>query len=145
MEGAHIIDESDGGSDDAENGIPVCFDCHQKIAAYNDAHPRGNKFRPHKLKARRNRIYLLVETGTIYAQVVAERARSYGRNNDIPDFPEEPKPPALSAEAKRFLKVLLTPEDTISGVGRKLALLNEHDRAYILVLLCHKMSTRLNL
>src|SRR5262249_43766458 len=33
IEAAHIIDEAAGGSNDEENGIPVCFDCHQEIVA----------------------------------------------------------------------------------------------------------------
>jgi len=42
-EAAHIIDEAKGGPDDADNGIPVCFDCHQEIGAYNDLHPKGKQ------------------------------------------------------------------------------------------------------
>ena len=76
IEAAHIIDESEGGSADASNGIPVCFDCHQEFPAYNDKHPKGNKFRPKELIARRDRVYQLVETGAIYAQLIAERSRS---------------------------------------------------------------------
>jgi site-specific DNA recombinase len=60
IEAAHIIDESEGGSADASNGIPVCFDCHQEFPAYSDKHPKGNKFRPKELIARRDRVYQLV-------------------------------------------------------------------------------------
>ncbi len=63
IEAAHIIDESAGGSNDEDNGIPLCFDCHQEIGSYNDKHPKGNKFRPEELRARRNRVYKLVAEG----------------------------------------------------------------------------------
>lgn len=42
---------ADGGPDDIENAIPVCFDCHAEIHSYNDRHPRGRKFRPEELRA----------------------------------------------------------------------------------------------
>lgn len=54
------MDESRGGSDDADNGIPVCLDCHQEMGAYHDDHPKGNKFRADELKARRDHLYHLV-------------------------------------------------------------------------------------
>ena len=65
MEAAHIIDEAAGGSNDEDNGIPLCFDCHQEIGSYNDKHPKGNKIRPDELRARRDRFYELVEKGQI--------------------------------------------------------------------------------
>jgi hypothetical protein len=63
MEAAHIIDESAGGSNDGENGIPLCFDCHQEIGSYNEKHPKGNKIRPDELRARRDYLYKLMEEG----------------------------------------------------------------------------------
>lgn len=75
IEAAHIIDESSGGSNDEENGIPLCFDCHQEIGAYRDSHPRGNKFSPDELQSRRDKVYELVQTG----QILPERAPE-GRN-----------------------------------------------------------------
>src|SRR5882672_9845268 len=65
IEAAHIIDEAAGGSNDEDNGIPLCFDCHQEIGSYNDKHPRGNKIRPDELRARRNRVYTLITNGRI--------------------------------------------------------------------------------
>ena len=43
IEAAHIIDESAGGSNEEDNGIPLCFDCHQEIGSYNDKHPRAGQ------------------------------------------------------------------------------------------------------
>lgn len=65
IEVAHIIAESVGGSNDEENGIPVCFDCHQEIGAYRDSHPKGNKFREEELQARRDKVYELVQSGQL--------------------------------------------------------------------------------
>jgi hypothetical protein len=44
MELHHVEHKSDGGSDDIENAIPLCFECHAEVNHYNDAHPRGRKF-----------------------------------------------------------------------------------------------------
>lgn len=63
IEVAHIIDEAAGGSNDKDNGIPLCFDCHQEIGSYNDKHPKGNKFRPNELRARRDQVYQWVAEG----------------------------------------------------------------------------------
>lgn len=52
IEAAHIIPEAVGGPDDADNGIPVCFDCHQEIGAYDNSHPRGNRFTREELQGR---------------------------------------------------------------------------------------------
>jgi hypothetical protein len=46
----HIVPRAEGGTDDIENAIPVCFDCHAEIHSYNDQHPRGRKFRPDELR-----------------------------------------------------------------------------------------------
>lgn len=132
IEAAHITDEAQGGPNDAENGIPVCLDCHQEIGTYNDAHPKGNKLRSQELKARRDRVYHQVETGVIYAQIVAERARSARADAGVPVLGEPSVPPKLSAEAIRFLRVLLSSGRSIDAPARKLSLLNEQDRAQIL-------------
>jgi hypothetical protein len=50
IETDHIVQRADGGSDDIENAIPVCFDCHADIHTYNDQHPKGRKFTPHELR-----------------------------------------------------------------------------------------------
>jgi hypothetical protein len=65
IEAAHVVSEAAGGSNEEDNGIPVCLDCHQEIGAYDDQHPRGNKFRPEELRARRDRVYALVASGGI--------------------------------------------------------------------------------
>lgn len=141
IETAHIIDESEGGSNDASNGIPVCFDCHQEFPAYNDNHPKGNKFRREELIARRDRVYRLVDSGAIYAQVIAERSRSVRSDRTAPALMEVDRPEP-SAEARRFLRTLLSTEEAPRATARKLGLLNKQDRAYVLDELTQKAADK---
>ncbi len=57
----HITPRQEGGSDEIENAIPVCFECHAEIHSYNDQHPRGRKFRPEELRLHRDRWLKLIE------------------------------------------------------------------------------------
>lgn len=50
MELDHIQPKADGGTDDIDNAIPLCFECHAEIHAYNPKHPRGRKVRPSELR-----------------------------------------------------------------------------------------------
>lgn len=53
IETDHIVPAGEGGSDDINNAIPVCFECHAEIHSYNDQHPRGRKFLPEELRQHR--------------------------------------------------------------------------------------------
>jgi hypothetical protein len=53
----HIVPAADGGADDLENAIPLCFDCHSAVGNYNASQPRGTKYKPAELKARREQVY----------------------------------------------------------------------------------------
>jgi len=50
MELDHALPSAEGGTDDIDNAIPVCFECHAEINSYNDDHPRGRKFRSDEKK-----------------------------------------------------------------------------------------------
>lgn len=50
MELDHIVPKAEGGLETLDNAIPVCFECHAEIHAYNDKHPRGRKYRPDELR-----------------------------------------------------------------------------------------------
>lgn len=54
MEIDHIVQSADGGSDEADNAIPLCFECHAEAHSYNDRHPRGRKFHSNELKRHRD-------------------------------------------------------------------------------------------
>ena len=53
----HILPEAEEGTSDLDNAIPLCFDCHSEAHRYNDAHPRGTKYKADELKARREQVY----------------------------------------------------------------------------------------
>lgn len=54
VEIAHIDPK---GGNKFDNAIPVCYFHHAQIGRYNEAHPRGNKYRIKELKKRREQIY----------------------------------------------------------------------------------------
>ena len=49
-----MIPAGEGGTDDIDNAIPVCFECHAEIHSYNEKHPRGRKFTADELRAHRD-------------------------------------------------------------------------------------------
>ena len=53
----HIIPENEKGTDDIDNAIPLCFECHGIVHHYNTRQPIGTKYKPEELKARRDQIY----------------------------------------------------------------------------------------
>jgi hypothetical protein len=54
MECNHIVPEAEQGPNTLENCIPLCFDCHAEVGAYNPKHPKGNKFSGSELRAHRD-------------------------------------------------------------------------------------------
>ncbi len=54
MEVDHIIPKAENGTDEPDNAIAVCFDCHAEIHHYNPAHPKGRRFSPEELKGHRD-------------------------------------------------------------------------------------------
>ncbi|TLS51807.1 hypothetical protein FE782_12910 [Paenibacillus antri] len=58
----HIKQKADGGEDTFENCIPLCFDCHAEVQAYNSKHPKGRKFTVNELIKHRDRWYDTVLT-----------------------------------------------------------------------------------
>lgn len=60
IETHHIVQ---GGGDTFENCIPLCFDCHAEVGAYNTQHPKGRKFSTTELQGHRERWYQSVKNG----------------------------------------------------------------------------------
>ncbi len=120
-----------GGCNDESNGIPVCFDCHQEIGAYDPSHPKGNKFSPAELIARRNRIYELVETGAIFSQLVAVAAHAKGAGSKTA-IPAHVTPAPASGEAKQLLAMMLDENASSTKFAGKIKMLSSDDRAHVL-------------
>jgi HNH endonuclease len=53
IETDHIVPAAESHDHSIENAIPVCFDCHAEIHAYNPKHPRGRKFTAEELRLHR--------------------------------------------------------------------------------------------
>lgn len=80
----HIVSLEQGGSDDIDNAIPLCFDCHKEVGSYNKGHPLGSKYRAEELKARREQIY---EEYTRHLVPLI----SYEVTQELTDLPNGPK------------------------------------------------------
>lgn len=61
----HIIPQSKGGTDEFDNAIVLCFDCHCDAGHYNPHHPRGTKFSKDELLAARDEWYQDVKRNQI--------------------------------------------------------------------------------
>lgn len=53
----HLVSEASGGSNDIDNAIPLCFDCHGHVEHYNARHPLGTRYKAEELQARREQVY----------------------------------------------------------------------------------------
>jgi HNH endonuclease len=62
METDHIVPAAESADHSIENAIPVCFDCHAEIHAYNPSHPRGRRFTPDELRAHKEQWLQICET-----------------------------------------------------------------------------------
>lgn len=56
----HIVPEAQGGSNEIENAIALCFDCHADAGHYNPKHPIGTKLSPSELRRHRDRWHDIV-------------------------------------------------------------------------------------
>lgn len=62
IETDHIVQAAESNDHSIENAIPVCFDCHAEIHAYNPSHPRGRRFTPNELRAHKEQWLQICET-----------------------------------------------------------------------------------
>ena len=49
IETDHIKPKSEKGSNNIDNAIPLCFECHSEVHMYNDKHPCGRKYHADEL------------------------------------------------------------------------------------------------
>ena len=69
----HIVQESKGGSNDFENAIPLCLDCHADMGKTDPDHPTRKAYTPSELKRHRERWYKHVEDGLVNLETVIEQ------------------------------------------------------------------------
>jgi len=62
IETDHIVPASESHDHSIDNAIPVCFDCHAEIHAYNPKHPRGRQFTPEELRKHKEQWLRICET-----------------------------------------------------------------------------------
>lgn len=53
----HHIEQKGKNLSDIDNAVPLCSECHGKIAAYDPRHRWGTKYKIKEIKARRDQIY----------------------------------------------------------------------------------------
>lgn len=132
IEAAHIIPEAEGGPNTDENGIPLCFDCHQEIGGYDNKHPKGNKFTDFELKARRDKVYELVENGVLQAQIVASQFHkniNTGTQNNSNIEINIYKP---TREVKIIIELAQNHLTKPENIPLKLQLLDVREQAYVI-------------
>lgn len=61
----HVTPQADGGSDDFDNAIALCFECHAWAGHYFSKHPKGAKYSPTHLIEARKAWYDRVEKGDV--------------------------------------------------------------------------------
>lgn len=62
IETDHIVPAAESHDHSIENAIPVCFDCHAEIHAYNPKHPRGRRFTPEELRMHKEQWLRICDT-----------------------------------------------------------------------------------
>lgn len=77
MEIHHIQWKSKGGSDDINNAIPLCFECHAEVNHYNPQHPKGRRFSNEELLEHK-KIWLQICEGHPESLVSAPRDADIG-------------------------------------------------------------------
>jgi len=132
----HIEQEADGGANTESNALPVCFDCHAEVGSYNTRHPKGTKYRGDELRARRDAIYKLVESGTLVAQVLVKQLPTNTASKSaavvagaIKSLPTQIDP---SSESRDFLKHVLKATTALDALASKLVILGTEEAAWVL-------------
>lgn len=103
----HIHPQADGGTDDFENAIALCFDCHTWAGHYNRRHPKGFNYSPDFLRLARDSWYATVAAGTIAKSpedVFVQARYLISRDHDVSsqllagDLPSAPVKEAMLAD-----------------------------------------------
>ena len=65
----HIIPRSEGGSDNIDNAIPLCLDCHTDAGHYNVKHSKGTKLTKEELIKARYNWFEIVKTHQVESPI----------------------------------------------------------------------------
>jgi hypothetical protein len=60
----HMVPKGQKGTDQIDNAIPVCFECHADMETYNRQHPRGRSFTPAELRQHKAHWLKICETNS---------------------------------------------------------------------------------
>ena len=72
----HIIQKAVGGSDDFDNAIPLCLDCHADMGKTDARHPGRKAYKPSELKRHRDNWYKrMAENAPVQPDEEAEKFR----------------------------------------------------------------------
>lgn len=115
----HIIPRADNGTDDIDNAIALCLDCHADAGHYNPKHPKGTKLGAEELRHARDAWFDSVEQHKISAAPTSDLHARYIFSSDLEILQEvcEAKfenipinnPLLLETEPLKFLRGLLGP------------------------------------
>jgi hypothetical protein len=133
----HIIPEAQNGSNDLENCIALCFDCHAEVEHYNAQHPKGNKFTPEELRGHRDAWYKKrKETGAFTPdQIIISEDDVIRAFSAIPDFPEAHVRENIEALRTALLKNGVVTRKQLFELVSSAPILNALRRLYIELLL----------
>jgi hypothetical protein len=119
MEVHHIIPKSEGGKDDLDNAIALCFDCHTDAGHYNPKHPKGTKFRPSELRWARAKWHDIVkqqglrgptEENTLHTRYLICQDTEIAEeilNRDLTGLPNSENPLLFENDVGDFMKWVL--------------------------------------
>lgn len=120
IEIAHLDEKGPGVID---NAIPLCYDCHAKIGHYNEKHPRGNRYKPAELTARREQIYERYTRHLVPPlQYLITQELTHGAQRRLPDvgFNILHRGDSLPAQALVKLNICLGERDLGAPVSNRL-------------------------
>jgi len=127
IEAHHIISEADGAPDAEDNALPICFDCLADVGNYNENHPKGTKYQPKELHARRDALYTLGKSGTLQAQILVHRVPSGIVQSVIKAVEQIFGSISPAQEARDFLNTIFRSSSSLDTLPSKLRLLGPQD------------------
>ena len=132
----HIVAQAQGGSDDFDNAITLCFDCHTDAGHYNPNHPRGTKFSRKELREHRDTWHKIVQehriqspegTDLLYCRYLICRNFEAFREISVGNFQNIPIPECMLLQNK----VLRFQQELISNHSHTYRHTEQHGRSYL--------------